>query len=83
MSATARPETTTRAEQARQTKEGILAVALNLFAQRGYAATSLQDIADEMSLTKAAVYYHFRSKAELLQAICEPVYETITAVIDS
>jgi len=80
---TAQPKTTTRAEQARQTKAGILQVALKLFSQRGYDATSLQDIANEMDLTKAAVYYHFRSKVELLQAVCEPVYETMTAVLES
>ncbi|MFE4961121.1 TetR/AcrR family transcriptional regulator [Streptomyces sp. NPDC056653] len=77
------PKATTRAEQARQTKAGILTVALRLFSQRGYDATSLQDIADEMGLTKAAVYYHFRSKVELLQAVCEPVCEKISEVIDS
>lgn len=71
-----------RAEQARRTRAGIQHVALTLFAARGYDATSLQDIADELGLTKAAVYYHFPSKLELLQSICEPVYEGVTAIIE-
>ena len=69
----------TRAEQARQTKENILGTALRLFAERGYDATSLQDIADEIGLTKAAVYYHYRSKSAILQALADPVYEVMRA----
>lgn len=72
-----------RAEQARRTRAGIQDAALALFAGRGYDATSLQDIADELGLTKAAVYYHFPSKLELLQSICEPVYVRVSAVIDA
>lgn len=70
-----------RAEQARRTRAGIQSAALALFAARGYDATSLQDIADELGLTKAALYYHFPSKLELLQSICEPVYERVSAII--
>lgn len=70
-----------RAEQARRTRAGIQSAALALFAARGYDATSLQDIADELGLTKAAVYYHFPSKLELLQSICEPVYERVAEII--
>jgi AcrR family transcriptional regulator len=75
---TAETEPLTRAEQARQTRQNILDVALTLFGQQGYDATSLQDIADKIGLTKAAVYYHFRSKVTILQALSEPVYEAIS-----
>jgi AcrR family transcriptional regulator len=78
---TARPAT--RAEQARHTKSGILTAALRLFAVHGYEATSLQDIADEMSITKAAVYYYFPSKVKILQAVCRPVSEAIIAVLET
>lgn len=80
---TAETEPTTRAERARQTREAILAVALKLFSQRGYDATSLHDIAVEMGLTKAAVYYYYKTKVELLHAVCEPVEKTMSAVIDT
>ena len=72
----------TRAEQARQTKAGILDVGLRLFASRGFEATSLQDIADEMSLTKAALYHYFPSKLEILRAVCAPVNETMSVLLD-
>lgn len=63
----------TRAEQARQTRARILAVALRLFADKGYDATSLQDIADAMGLTKPAVHYHYKGKHEILKDLAEPV----------
>ena len=60
-----------------------MAAALRLFSQRGYDATSLQDIADELGLTKAAVYYYYNTKAELLHAVCAPLEKTMTDVIDN
>jgi AcrR family transcriptional regulator len=72
----------TRAEQARQTKAGILDVGLRLFAAHGFEATSMQDIADELSLTKAALYHYFPSKVEILRAICAPVNETMGDLLD-
>lgn len=62
----------TRAAQAEQTRQQILATAQRLFTELGYDATSLQRIADEMGLTKAAVYYHFRAKSDILHAAIEP-----------
>jgi len=46
------------------------------FRDRGYDATSLQDIADEIGLTKSAVFYHFRGKQEILRELAEPVRAT-------
>jgi AcrR family transcriptional regulator len=71
-----------RALQAEQTRQQILETAQRLFVERGYDATSLQMIADELGLTKAAVYYHFRVKSELLQAIMHPNLARIDAVLD-
>lgn len=62
----------TRAEQARRTRARIREVALRLFADKGYDATSLQDIADEMGLTKPAVYYHYKGKPEILKDLTAP-----------
>ena len=62
----------TRAVQAEQTRQQILETAQRLFAELGYDATSLQMIADEMGLTKAAVYYHFRAKSDILHAAMLP-----------
>jgi len=62
----------TRAAQAEQTRQQILETAKRLFIEGGYDATSLQMIADEMGLTKAAVYYHFRAKSDILHAAMLP-----------
>jgi AcrR family transcriptional regulator len=70
-----------RAEQARRTRARILEVALRLFSDKGYDATSLQDIADEMGLTKPAVYYHYKGKGEILRGLAEPAREAMAAVM--
>jgi len=50
-------------------RERILDVALELFNEQGYDATSLREIAERLGVTKAALYYHFRSKADILLAL--------------
>ena len=55
----------------RGTRPAILAVARELFAAHGYAGTSVADMASRLGMSKAALYYHFRSKAEILQALLE------------
>ncbi len=55
--------------QPRSTKERILDIALRLFTEQGFDATSLQEIADHLGFTKAALYYHFRSKDDILMAL--------------
>lgn len=76
------PEPQTRAERVRQTRARIVSVALTLFAEKGYEATSLQDIANEMGLTKPAVYYHYRGKQEILNDLAEPVRTALSALLD-
>lgn len=59
---------------AARTRARILEVAQDLFAERGYAGTSIADIARELGTSKAALYYHFTSKDQILGAlITEPV----------
>lgn len=53
------------------TKERILETALALFAQRGYLGTSMNHIACQLGLTKAALYKHYTSKQEILDKIVE------------
>jgi AcrR family transcriptional regulator len=71
-----------RAAQAEQTRTQILETAQRLFMERGYDATSLQMIADEMGLTKAAVYYHFRAKIDILHAAMQPGILRMAALLD-
>lgn len=47
-------------------REQILDVALELFNAEGYEQTSLREIAERLGVTKAALYYHFQSKADIL-----------------
>ena len=49
----------------------ILETAERLFYQKGYEHTSIQDILDEMKLSKGGFYHHFESKLQLLDALCE------------
>jgi AcrR family transcriptional regulator len=53
-------------EGAGSTRERILDVALELFNEQGYDRTSLRQIAERLGLTKAALYYHFKSKEDIL-----------------
>jgi len=48
------------------TRERILDIALELFADQGYDKTSLRDIAERLGTTKAALYYHFERKQDIL-----------------
>ncbi len=73
----------TRAAQAERTRQQILETAQRLFTELGYDATSLQMIADEMGLTKAAVYYHFRAKSDILHAAMLPGIQRLEALLDA
>jgi len=72
----------TRAVQAERTRQQILETAQRLFTDLGYDATSLQMIADEMGLTKAAVYYHFRAKTDILHAAVQPGIRRLGVLLD-
>jgi len=64
------------------TREQIRAAALDLFAERGYDATSLREIADRLGVTKAAVYYHFRTKEEILASLFDDMLAGLDAIIE-
>jgi AcrR family transcriptional regulator len=72
----------TRTAQAGRTRQQILQTAQRLFAERGYDATSLQMIADEMGLTKAAVYYHFPAKVDIRHEIIQSGVERLMTLLD-
>jgi AcrR family transcriptional regulator len=71
-----------RRSPAADTRRRILAVALELFSTRGYAGTSMRDIADTMGLTKASLYYHFESKEQILEAVTEPIRAEMDRMLD-
>jgi AcrR family transcriptional regulator len=58
-------------------------VALALFATRGYALTSLQEIAAALDVTKAALYFYFPAKALLLHSLADPLLDEVHALLDT
>jgi AcrR family transcriptional regulator len=57
------------------TRERILDVALDLFIEKGFDKTSLREIAEQLGVTKAALYYHFASKEDILRALHMRLHE--------
>jgi AcrR family transcriptional regulator len=53
------------------TRSRIKAVALDLFTEQGYEKTSLREIAERLGVTKAALYYHFKSKEEIVASFLD------------
>ena len=60
----------TKAEAA-ETRELILDTALDVFSRKGYSHTTFVDVAKQIGLTKGAVYWHFKTKPDLLVALIE------------
>jgi AcrR family transcriptional regulator len=63
------------------TREDIRAVAIELFAENGVEQTSLRQIAERLDITKAALYYHFPSKDELLAELARPMIEDLETYV--
>jgi AcrR family transcriptional regulator len=63
------------------TRRRIQDVAMDLFAQQGYEKTSLREIAEHLDVTKAALYYHFKTKEDILVSIAEDLTKPVDDVI--
>lgn len=70
-----------KAEQYEKTQAVLLTVAHKLFAERGYAGTATQDVVEQAEVTRGALYYHFRDKKALFQAVFERFRQTRTQAI--
>ena len=71
-----------RAESSRGgTRERIQSIALELFAEQGYEKTSLREIAERLGVTKAALYYHFKSKEDIVRSFVEDYRAELEQVI--
>jgi AcrR family transcriptional regulator len=71
-----------RGSQGSQTRERILEVAQELFTRQGYDKTSLRDIADRLQITKAALYYYFERKEDILIALHLQLQDLAGDIID-
>ena len=63
------------------TRARIQQVALEMFAEQGYERTSLREIAERLGVTKAALYYHFKSKEDIVGSFTEDYFERLDALI--
>ncbi|RDH74555.1 TetR/AcrR family transcriptional regulator [Mycolicibacterium moriokaense] len=71
----------TQAERTEATTSALVDAARELFAQDGYAATSLDAVAARARVTKGAVYHHFQSKQQLFEAVFAREVERLGAVM--
>jgi AcrR family transcriptional regulator len=70
-----------RGDTRRDTRARIQRVALELFGERGYDGTSLREIAERLDVTKAALYYHFKSKEDIVSSLVEDYFGQIDELI--
>lgn len=82
MSASA-PSTPARRGRPGYDREQVLAVAVELFNEQGYDATSVADLAQRLGLTKSALYHHFDSKEQLLALALDEALGGLEGVLDS
>jgi len=65
-----------------QTRAEIQEAALSLFTERGYDATSMREIAEQLGITKAALYYHFDSKEAIILSLFQEHLGALDAILD-
>jgi AcrR family transcriptional regulator len=71
----------TNAEKTDSTRRALLTAGRKLFAKNGYGATSTESIVVKAKVTRGALYYHFKDKAELFAAVVEDlVHDTAAAI---
>ena len=58
-------------EEAEATRAKLLKTALSVFSAKGYAATTLDDVAKAAKVTRGAIYWHFKSKADLYNTLIQ------------
>jgi AcrR family transcriptional regulator len=63
------------------TRQQIQAVALELFAEQGYEKTALREIAERLHVTKAALYYHFRTKEDIIVSLFDDLIASMDELI--
>ncbi len=69
-------------EDAEVTRKNLLSGALKVFSRQGYAAARLEDIAEEAGVTRGAIYWHFKNKADLYNTLVGETLSGIQSVVD-
>jgi AcrR family transcriptional regulator len=65
-----------------KTRARILETAQQLIGEKGFVATSTRELCERMGFTKAALYYHFQTKDELLGVLVTPLLEALSGLVD-
>jgi AcrR family transcriptional regulator len=68
-------------ERALQTRQTVLAAAAEMFADHGFPAVTVMQVAERAEMTKGAVYFHFANKEALAQAVVEEFYRRLPAIV--
>jgi AcrR family transcriptional regulator len=63
------------------TRSRIQAVAVELFSEQGYDKTSLREIAERLGVTKAALYYHFKSKEDIVHSLVDDYFGQVDSLV--
>ncbi len=71
-----------RAHRRRKRDEEVLNAAARLFSERGYADTSVQDVADELGILKGSLYHYIRTKEDLLFWLLEEVHRDVEEILE-
>ncbi len=64
-----------------RTRKQIISTASLMFLEKGYYATSVQDIIDSVDISKGAFYYHFKSKIELFKTVVDDIIEVDSKIL--
>jgi len=72
---------TSRRRVARKRRAEVLDAAARVFHAKGYSATTIQDIADEVGILKGSVYYYISSKEDVLFEVLQEVHEAAMAAV--
>jgi AcrR family transcriptional regulator len=68
-------------DRGHDTRSRLRQLALKLFAEQGYEKTSLREIAEQLGVTKAALYYYFKSKEDIVRSLVEDYVADMDALI--
>ncbi len=63
-----------------EAKERILHASIQLFSEKGFDATSVTEIAKSADVTKALIYYYFKSKEEILDSLVHSLFDRVTSM---
>ena len=69
-------------EDAEVTRQNLLGAALKVFSRQGYTAARLEDVAEEAGVTRGAIYWHFKNKADLDNTLVAETLGGIQSVVD-